>query len=185
MSRLTSGGGGLPVGSVRFTACNWIGIVMISITSSTSITSISGVVLMSIMTSGSRPIPPGTPTFIDMSASSSGSRVARASAAAARRRLDDERDLRDPGALARVDHAPHALVVAARVAADLHFGLRRQHGDLLPPATRRCRGPSRGWVEDDRADGSRPEPDAAPAVQRLGRTRTVRHLFRIPSQKAA
>src|SRR5574340_1463680 len=145
MSRLTtcgstSGGGGLPVGSVRFTACNWIGMVMISITSSTSITSISGVVLMSIMTSGSRPIPPGTPTFIDMSASSSGSRVARASAAAARRRLDDERDLRDPGALARVDHAPHALVVAARVAADLHFGLRRQHGDLLQAIDQRaCR----------------------------------------------
>ena len=35
------------------TACIWIGIVMINMMISTSITSISGVVLMSIITSGS------------------------------------------------------------------------------------------------------------------------------------
>ena len=64
-SGLTSGGGGLPVGMLRLTECNWIGIVMMSITSSTSITSISGVVLMSMMTSGSFELP--EPTFIAMS----------------------------------------------------------------------------------------------------------------------
>jgi hypothetical protein len=52
-SGLTSGGGGLPTGMFRLTECSWIGSVMISMTRSTSITSISGVVLMSIMTSGS------------------------------------------------------------------------------------------------------------------------------------
>ncbi len=48
----------------RLTECSWIGIVMISMTRSTSITSISGVVLMSIMTSGSLDEP--EPTFIAM-----------------------------------------------------------------------------------------------------------------------
>ena len=61
----TSGGGGLPIGMLRLTECSWIGIVMISITSSTSITSISGVVLMSIITSMSLPRL-GLPTFIAM-----------------------------------------------------------------------------------------------------------------------
>jgi hypothetical protein len=59
----TSGGGGLPVGMFRLTESSWMGIVMISITRSTSITSMSGVVLMSIMTSGSAP---GRPTVIAM-----------------------------------------------------------------------------------------------------------------------
>ena len=48
-----SGGGGLPTGMFRLTACSCTGIVMISMIISTSITSISGVVLMSIITSGS------------------------------------------------------------------------------------------------------------------------------------
>src|SRR6185437_11158009 len=135
----TSGGGGLPIGRLRFTAWSWIGMVMISITSNTSITSISGVVLMSIITSGSRPAPPGVPTFIDMSTSSSRPRWSPASAAAARRRLDHECDLRDARALAGIDHAPDALVVPARVAADLHLGLRRQHGDLLQAVDQRAR----------------------------------------------
>ncbi len=65
ISGFTSGGGGLPTGMLRLTECSWIGIVMISMTRSTSITSISGVVLMSIMTSGS-PDPPPVPTFIAM-----------------------------------------------------------------------------------------------------------------------
>jgi hypothetical protein len=64
-SGLTSGGGGLPVGMFRLTECSWIGSVMISMTSSTSITSISGVVLMSIITSGSPDLLP-EPTFIAM-----------------------------------------------------------------------------------------------------------------------
>ncbi len=45
------GGGGVPIGMFRLTECNWIGIVMMKRISSTSITSISGVVLMSIITS--------------------------------------------------------------------------------------------------------------------------------------
>jgi hypothetical protein len=71
MSSFTTSGGltggvGWPVGMLRLTEWSWIGIVMISITSSTSITSISGVVLMSIMTSGSFPT---LPTFIDIAGS--------------------------------------------------------------------------------------------------------------------
>src|SRR5882724_2077891 len=46
-------GGGVPTGMLRLTACNWIGIVMISMISSTSITSISGVVFISTITMGS------------------------------------------------------------------------------------------------------------------------------------
>ena len=70
-SGFTSGGGGVPTGMLRFTECSWIGMVMISMISSTSITSISGVVLMSTITSASRePLP--EPTFIDMSKSSLG-----------------------------------------------------------------------------------------------------------------
>ena len=50
----TTGGGG-PTGISTLTAWSWIGIVMISITSSTSITSISGVMFISAMTAGSSP----------------------------------------------------------------------------------------------------------------------------------
>src|SRR5205814_1793723 len=55
------GGGGWRTGMLWLTEWSWIGIVMISITSCTSITSISGVVLMSIITSGSLP---GLPMLI-------------------------------------------------------------------------------------------------------------------------
>ena len=58
------GGGGVPTGMLSFTACVWIGMVMMSMMSSTSITSMSGVVLMSTITSGSPPAP--EPTFIAM-----------------------------------------------------------------------------------------------------------------------
>src|SRR5579862_10019896 len=102
---------------------------MISITSSTSITSISGVVLMSIITSISLERL-GVPTFMAMVAAPA-SRSARG--LRARRRLGDERDLRDAGPLAGIDHAPDSVVVAAGVAADLHFGLWRHHRDLLQP----------------------------------------------------
>src|SRR5258706_915076 len=119
-SGLTSGGGGLPVGMLRLTECSWIGSVMISMTRSTSITSISGVVLMSIMTSISLDDPP-EPTFIAMKRSSLES-------AAARRRFGDEADLRDPGPLAGVDDPPDTFVIRAAVAADLHLWLRHEHG---------------------------------------------------------
>ena len=74
----TVGGGGLPTGMLSFTACVWMGMVMISMMSSTSITSMSGVVLMSTITSGS-PLPP-EPTCIPMvrflsSAAARGSRA--------------------------------------------------------------------------------------------------------------
>src|SRR5690348_15157685 len=91
----TVGGGGLPTGMLSFTACVWIGMVMISMMSSTSITSINGVVLMSTITSGS-PEPP-VPTVIAMSL------VPFVGLVAGDRpdgRLGDEPDLQDRGALA-------------------------------------------------------------------------------------
>src|SRR5258706_10172105 len=59
------GGGGLACdcGRSNFTACVWIGMVMINMTRSTSMTSINGVVFISTMTSFS---PPADPTLIDM-----------------------------------------------------------------------------------------------------------------------
>ena len=47
------GCGALTLGISRLTECSWIGIVMMSMTSSTSSTSTSGVVLMSAITSAS------------------------------------------------------------------------------------------------------------------------------------
>src|SRR4051794_16305565 len=98
--RMISGGlgGGLlgPIGMFILTACVWIGIVMISMMISTSITSISGVVLMSIITSSSA----AEPTFIAMFCS----------LLHVRRRLGDEADLQDARALARHDDAADALV---------------------------------------------------------------------------
>src|SRR5665213_2392861 len=132
ISGSTTGGGGLPVGRLRLTECNWMGMVMISITSSTSITSISGVVLMSIMTSMSDDL---DPTFIDIAKSSCG----RCSQRLPYRRLGDERDLRNSRALACVDHATDAGIAAVGVTADLHFGLWRQHGHLLQPVDQRIR----------------------------------------------
>jgi len=49
----TIAGGGVPGGMSSFTAWVWMGMVMISMIRSTSITSISGVVLISTTTSGS------------------------------------------------------------------------------------------------------------------------------------
>src|SRR5215471_10632543 len=112
---------------LRLTEWSWIGIVMISITSSTSITSISGVVLMSIITSGCLP---GLPTLIAIAFFLCC--IGHASAAP-RGWLGDESDLRDPGPLACVDDPTDARVLRAAVTADLHLGLRHQHGDLLQP----------------------------------------------------
>src|SRR5665213_967329 len=130
ISGSTTGGGGLPVGRLRLTECNWMGMVMISITSSTSITSISGVVLMSIMTSMSDDL---DPTFIDIAKSSR----ERCSQHLPYRRLGDEYDLRNSRPLACVDHAADARVAAVGVAADLHLRLRRRHGHLLQPVDQR------------------------------------------------
>src|SRR6478672_4099276 len=141
MSSLTTsgsviGGGGLPIGRFRLTECSWIGIVMISMTSNTSMTSISGVVLMSIITSRSLP-PPPEPTFIAIDRSPE-YRCRRPSARdRARRRLGDEGDLRNARPLARVHDAAHAFVLAAPIAANLHLRLRREHGDLLQPLDER------------------------------------------------
>ena len=72
--RMISGGFGggaalLGTGMFILTACVWIGIVMMNMMSNTSITSISGVVLMSIITSPSAS-PAEEPTFIAMVAAS-------------------------------------------------------------------------------------------------------------------
>src|SRR6266702_3868584 len=112
----TGGGGGVASGMVSLTACVWIGIVMMSMMSRTSITSISGVVLMSSMTSGSR-VPPPDPIFIAMSASPGLER------AAAHRRLRDETDLQDPHALARGHHPADGFVACLPVAANVDFRL--------------------------------------------------------------
>src|SRR5436190_1803391 len=53
-----SGGGGVPTGMFRLTLWSCTGIVMISMMISTSITSISGVVLMAETTSSSSPSEP-------------------------------------------------------------------------------------------------------------------------------
>ena len=60
---MTVGGVGLGVGMSSFTAWVWIGRVMMSRVRRTSITSISGVVFISTITS---PSPLALPTFIDM-----------------------------------------------------------------------------------------------------------------------
>src|SRR5689334_21117516 len=115
------GGGGLPAGMFRFTVCSCTGIVMISMMISTSITSISGVVLMSIITSGSAP--PPEPTFIPMSAFLLGSALGG--------RLGHEADLGDRRALAREDNPPDRFVARVLVAADVHFGLWLHHRHRL------------------------------------------------------
>src|SRR5919199_5799772 len=106
---------------LSFTACVWIGMVMISMMSSTSITSMSGVVLMSTITSASFC---EWPTVIAMGAPFSTARRA------ARRRLGDEADLENAGALAVVHHAADELVATFTVAPNVHLGLRRLDRDF-------------------------------------------------------
>src|ERR1700716_2358753 len=118
----TVGGGGEPTGMFSLTACVWIGIVMISMMSRTSITSISGVVLMSTITSGSR-VPPLLPIFMAMS-------VSPLSRARPRRRLRDETELQDPYALAREHHPADGFVARLLVAADVDFRLGLPHRDF-------------------------------------------------------
>src|SRR5689334_14419521 len=120
-----SGGGGLPTGMLSFTACVWIGMVMISMISSTSITSINGVVLMSTITSGSPP--PPLPTDMAMVVFPFLLALERA----ARRRLGNEADLEDRGALAGRDDATDRFVARVLVCADMDLGLRLDGRDRL------------------------------------------------------
>src|SRR5581483_4205388 len=87
------GGGGVPTGKFRFTEWFWIGIVMINMMIKTSMTSINGVMLTSIITSGS-PDPLPEPTFMPM--------IHPFLVLFLRRR--DEADLGDAGTLCRHDH---------------------------------------------------------------------------------
>src|SRR5439155_510096 len=106
----TGGGGGAPTGMFSLTACVWMGMVMMSMT---SITSINGVVLMSTITSGSR-VPFPDPIFMAM-------RVSLLPRAGPRRRLRDETDLQDPYALAREHHPSDGFVARFLVAANVDF----------------------------------------------------------------
>src|SRR6266849_7514030 len=108
------------------TACVWIGIVMMSMMSRTSITSISGVVLMSTMTSGSR-VPSPDPIFMAMSVSPRLPRVVP------RRRLRDETDLQDPHSLAREHPPADGFVARLLVAANVDFRLGLPYRDFPQP----------------------------------------------------
>src|SRR6266478_6678757 len=120
----TNGGGGVPIGMFSFTACVWMGIVMMSMMSRTSITSINGVVLMSTITSGSD-VPLPDPIFMAMSVSPPH--------AGPRRRLRDETDLQDPDALAREYHLADGFVARLLVAAYVYFRLGLAHRDFPQP----------------------------------------------------
>src|SRR6266850_1657089 len=99
-------------------------MVMMSMIRRTSITSISGVVLMSTMTSGS--LPPPLPIFMAMS-------VSPLPRAAPRRRLRDETDLQDPHSLAREHHSADGLVARLLVAANVDFRLGLPYRDFPQP----------------------------------------------------
>src|SRR3979490_779662 len=120
----TGGGGGTPTGMFSLTACVWMGIVMMSMMRSTSITSINGGVLMSTITSGSG-FPPPDPIFMAMSVSPPH--------AGPRRRLRDEPDLQDPDALAREYHPADGFVARLLVAANVDFRLGLPYRDFQQP----------------------------------------------------
>src|SRR5450759_4354451 len=123
-SGLTRFAGGVPTGISRFTECSWIGIVMISMTSKTSITSIRGVVLISIMTSGS-PELLVFPTCIPMGQFPCWRSTAQ------RRGLGDKGDFDDARALAGQQDFADAFVAGIGVTAHLDFGLGLDGGDLF------------------------------------------------------
>src|SRR5439155_1070662 len=120
----TGGGGGVPIGMFSLTACVWMGIVMMSMMSRTSITSINGVVLMSTITSGSC-VPFPDPIFMAMSVS--------LPHAGPRRRLRDETELQDPDSLAREHHPADGFVARLLVAANVYFRLGLAHRDFPQP----------------------------------------------------
>src|SRR5450759_4816770 len=116
--------GGAPTGISRLTECSCIGMVMISITSKTSITSIRGVVLISIMTSGS-PELLVFPTCIPMGQFPCWRSTAQ------RRGLGDKGDFDDARALAGQQDFADAFVAGIGVTAHLDFGLGLDGGDFL------------------------------------------------------
>src|SRR5512140_1597439 len=97
---------------------------MINMISRTSITSISGVVLMSTITSGS-PDPLALPTFMAMNCS-----LLRRDAD---RRFGNEADLQYAGALAVEHHPADEFVARVAVAANVHLGLRLLDCEFLQP----------------------------------------------------
>src|SRR5579859_3774340 len=108
------GGGALGLGMSSLTACVMMGSDTISVTSSTSITSMSGVVLMSHIAS------PADPTLIAICLRPSAS----AEAAHAVVGLGEEADLDDAAALDFVHDVPDRLEAGVFVAADVNLRLR-------------------------------------------------------------
>src|ERR1700694_445907 len=109
---------------LSLTACVWTGMVMMSMMSSTTITSMSGVVLMSTITSASRS--PPAPRFIAMIRLPLAPRFSR-------RRFRDEADLQNAGALARIHDPADELVAPILVATDVDLRLGNLHCDFLQP----------------------------------------------------
>src|SRR5687767_13552121 len=133
----SGGGGRLVCGMSSFTAWVITGRVMMNMIRSTNMTSINGVVLISIMGSSSPPLP----TLIAMAnTSSSLSRLTALSALGVRSTgFSDEPDLLNARALRSENHAAHELVTRLLVGAHVHFRLRLQHGRCLQAfQQRRC-----------------------------------------------
>src|SRR4051812_38262787 len=96
-----------------FTACVWIGMVMMSMTSRTSMTSINGVVFISTITSSA---PPGFPTLMAMSMFPYARRNGLEFALF---RIGDEADLQDACALKGDDRPAYTFEADILVAADM------------------------------------------------------------------
>src|SRR5215469_4486290 len=114
------GGGAFGLGISSLTAWVMMGSVTISVTSSTSMTSISGVVLMS------QKVSPEPPTLIAILLQL----LNRWSAVTAHAvvGLRQEPHLDDAAALDGVHNPPDGLVTGVSVAADMNLGLRLPHG---------------------------------------------------------
>src|SRR5476651_1522673 len=97
------------------TACVIIGSDRINVTSSTSITSINGVVLMSHIT-----WPSLLPTLIDMALDSWGSALAAHAVIG----FGDESDFDDAATIYRRDHLADVLVISVGIGSDMDLGLR-------------------------------------------------------------
>src|SRR5580698_654794 len=111
-----------------FTACVWIGIVMISITSMTSITSIRGVVFISTITSSS---PEAEPIFIAMSKNPQSSRERATPSLFFVAGLEQERHFRHTGFLNRQNHLADRFEADVAVAADMDFRRLRPSCDRI------------------------------------------------------
>src|SRR5687767_8398914 len=103
-----------------FTACDITGSVMMNMINNTNITSMSGVVLISIIGS---PSPP-PPTCIAMVCYLYRWRLRLLDRLARLARQRDEADLHDALALRIDDDAADVLVTRLAIGADVHFGLR-------------------------------------------------------------